>query len=69
MTALSKFVDSCPKKYFAALYKDLKQQFQVLSYKDIPRNAMDEALAFIRGWVSPKLVSGNVNEEVEYVEC
>ncbi|WP_411268539.1 hypothetical protein [Lysinibacillus sphaericus] len=41
----------------------------MLSYKDIPRNAMDEALAFIRGWVSPKLVSGNVNEEVEYVEC
>lgn len=57
------------KKYFAALYKDLKQQFQVLSYKDIPRNAMDEALAFICGWVSPKLVSRNVNEEVEYVEC
>ena len=57
------------KKYFAALYKDLKQQFQVLSYKDIPRNAMDEALAFIRGWVSPKLVSRIVNEEVEYVEC
>lgn len=57
------------KKYFTALYKDLKQQFQVLSYKDIPRNAMDEAIAFISGWDSPKLVSGNVRKEVDHVEC
>lgn len=56
------------KKYFTALYKDLKQQFQVLSYKDIPRNAMDEAIAFIGGWDSPKLVNGNVKEEVDNVE-
>ncbi|UZM97380.1 ORF6C domain-containing protein [Lysinibacillus sp. MHQ-1] len=45
------------RKYFSALYKALKEQFQVLSYKDIPRSSLAEALAIINNWDPPKLGS------------
>ncbi|QTB28846.1 Rha family transcriptional regulator [Lysinibacillus sphaericus] len=56
------------RKYFSTLYKTLKEQFQVLSYKDIPRNSFAEALAFINHWDSPKLGSPQKNKEIQKVE-
>ncbi|MEY2373423.1 Rha family transcriptional regulator [Lysinibacillus capsici] len=55
------------RKYFTTLYKSLKQQFQVLSYKDIPRSSFAEALAVINSWESPKLESPQNIKEVRDV--
>lgn len=56
------------RKYFSTLYKTLKEQFQVLSYKDIPRSSFAEALAFINGWDSPKLGSPQKIKEIQDIE-
>lgn len=45
------------QKYYTALYKALRQQFEVVSYKDIPRSNLLIALEFIENWESPKLVN------------
>lgn len=56
------------RKYFSALYKALKEQFQVLSYKDIPRSSLAEALAIINNWDSPKLGSPQKIKEIQDIE-
>ncbi len=56
------------RKYFSILYKTLKEQFQVLSYKDIPRSSFAEALAFINGWDSPKLGSPQKMKDIQDIE-
>ncbi|MCT6922782.1 Rha family transcriptional regulator [Metasolibacillus sp.] len=45
------------QKYYTALYKALRQQFAVMSYKDIPRSKLLDAISFIENWGSPKLES------------
>jgi len=56
------------RKYFSALYKALKEQFQVLSYKDIPRSSLAEALAIINNWDPPKLGSPQKIKEIQDIE-
>ncbi|WNF36448.1 Rha family transcriptional regulator [Bacillaceae bacterium IKA-2] len=49
--------DNARRKYFSKLYSELKKQFKVTSYRDIPRSKLNEAIAFVNQHDSPKLVS------------
>ncbi|QNK89064.1 Rha family transcriptional regulator [Sporosarcina sp. resist] len=50
--------DGARRKYFTRLHKELKERFNVCSYKDVPRSEYQDVLTFIHGWESPLLVSG-----------
>ncbi|KYG92034.1 hypothetical protein A0U40_03590 [[Bacillus] sp. KCTC 13219] len=55
--AYPQLAPSARQKYYTALYKELRQEFEVISYKDIPRSNLFAALEFIANWHSPKLES------------
>lgn len=46
--------DSARRKYFAQLYKDLKREFNVESYKDIRLVDYEKAKAYVQMWGLPK---------------
>lgn len=56
------------RKYYMSLYKELRDKFAVLSYKDIPRSALDEAFDIIAQWDSPKLARRLKTQEGQDVE-
>lgn len=45
------------QKYFARLYRDLKTEFDVRSFRDIRRTDLENAIYFIQQWHSPNLES------------
>lgn len=49
--------DKARRKYFTRLYGQLKKQFNVMSFRDIPRSRLNEAINFIKEFDSPNLAS------------
>lgn len=45
------------RKYFAHIYQQIKQRYNVSSFRDIPRNRFDESLHFIENYYSPNVES------------
>lgn len=48
------------KKYFAACYRDIKDRFGIPSYKDVKTKDYESALNYIRNWIAPVNIKGEV---------
>lgn len=42
------------RSWYMALYKGIKDKFQVASYRDLKQKDFDECVEFINGWLPPK---------------
>lgn len=49
--------DGARRKYYAHIHKDIREMFNVQSFRDIRRCDYDDAINFIRKWHSPNLES------------
>ena len=44
------------KKYFANIYRDLKNKFGVASYKDVKVAEFETAIEFVKNWIEDSSV-------------
>lgn len=48
--------------FFASIHKEIKNRFGVSSYKDILVLEFDDAICYIKNWIEPTEIRGEINE-------
>ncbi|MCK0471422.1 Rha family transcriptional regulator [Halalkalibacter sp. APA_J-10(15)] len=52
------------RKYYTMLHMQLKREFNITSFRDIPRHDLGRAVTIIKNWHSPNLESRNRREYI-----